>query len=76
MKINTLVKQLQKSIRDDRDQRPLRRVLKMLLSRRKDDQITIEGHDEFVKYWKQVRNRVEERTRKQKQMKCQSLKVE
>ena len=33
----------------------------MLLSRRKDDKITIEGHDEFVKYWKPVRNEVAER---------------
>ena len=55
VKIESLMKQLHKSIKDAR---PLRRELKMLLCRRKYDKITIEGHDDFLKYWKQVRNRV------------------
>ena len=61
VEIESLMKQLHKSIKDDEDARPLRRELKTLLRRRKYDKITIEGHDDFLKYWKQVRNRVAER---------------
>ena len=63
VKIESLMKQLHKSIKDDEDAKPVRRELKTLLCRRKYDKITIEGHDEFLKYWKQVRNRVAERQR-------------
>ena len=63
MKIESLMKQMHKSIKDDEDARPLRRELKTLLCRRKYDKITIEGHDEFLKYWKEVKNRVAERQR-------------
>ena len=56
MKIESLMKQLHKSIKDDKE-------LKTLLCHRKYDKITIEGHDEFLKYWKEVKNRVAERQR-------------
>ena len=64
VKIESLMKQIHKSIKDDEDARPLRRELKTLLCRRKYDKITIEGHDDFLKYWKQVRNSVAERQRR------------
>ena len=62
--VDKVMKQMHKSIKDDEDAKPLRRELKTLLCRRKYDKITIEGHDEFLKYWKEVRNRVAERQRR------------
>ena len=61
VKIESLMKQLHKSIKDDKDARPLRRELKTLLCRRRYDKINIEGHDDFLKFWKQVRNEVAEK---------------